>query len=56
MNQIDMDRYFWRTGRRWSGNGSLGRKSSRVWKFHGREIVFVGLAFIVTLVGLVLVR
>jgi hypothetical protein len=56
MNQNDTDRYFWRTGRRWSGVCPPARNSARHSKLRGREILFLCLAFIVTLAGLVLAR
>jgi hypothetical protein len=56
MNQNDMDRYFWRTGRRWSGDYNAAKQSSRRPQHHGREILLLCLAFIVTLGGLALMR
>jgi hypothetical protein len=56
MNQNDMDRYFWRTGQRWSGDDRLVRRSSQGARLRSREVLFLGLAFIVTLVGLVVLR
>jgi hypothetical protein len=56
MNQNDLDRYFWRTGQRWSGDDRPRRKSSRRSKLHSREILFLCLVFIATLAGLVLLR
>ena len=55
MNENDMDRYFWRTGRRWSGD-NRPPESFRKSKAYGRVIVVVFVSFIVTLVGLVLLR
>ncbi len=40
----------------WSGDDHSAPESSRGSKPHGRAILFVGLTFIVTLVGLVLMR
>ena len=56
MNQNDMDRYLWRTGQRWSGDDRTATESFRGSKTHGRAIFIVCLAFIVTVVGLVLMR
>jgi hypothetical protein len=56
MNENDMDRYFWRSGRRWSGDDRPESEFHRKSKVPGRAIVFVSLSFIATLVGLVLSR
>jgi hypothetical protein len=56
MNQNDMDRYLWRTGQQWSGDDRTSPESFRGLKSHGRAIFFVALGFILTLVGLVLMR
>ena len=50
MNQNDMDRYYWRTGQRWDGD------DRRIRRLRGREIFFLFVAFLVTLVALVLMR
>ena len=58
MNQNDMDRYYWRTGHRWSGDrhalGELLR--DKRFRLRGRTIAFLLVAFIVTLVMLFLLR
>ncbi len=56
MNENDMDRYFWRTGHRWSGDdrpelAPFGRS-----KITGRTVVLLAIAFIVTITGLVAMR
>jgi len=56
MNENDMDRYFWRSGRRWSGDDRPESEFYRKSKVPGPAIVFVFLSFIATLVGLVLTR
>jgi len=56
MNENDMDRYFWRSGRRWSGDDRPESEFYRKSKVPGPAIVFVFLSFIATLVGLVLSR
>jgi hypothetical protein len=58
MNENDMDRYFWRTGQRWSGDNRptrAGLHDDRV-SLRGRRIWFLLVAFIVTLVLLFLLR
>jgi hypothetical protein len=56
MNENDMDRYFWRTGQRLTGDNRPVPASLRKSKAYNRMPVVVFLAFIVTLVGLVLLR
>jgi hypothetical protein len=56
MNENDMDRYFWRTGQRWSGDGRPVPRSFRGSATRGRAIIFLGISFVVTLVALVLLR
>ncbi len=56
MNQNDADRYLWRTGQRWSGDDRTATESSRGTRIRGRAIILVGLAFVGTIVGLVLIR
>jgi hypothetical protein len=56
MNQNDMDRYFWRTGHRWSGDfrspsSRFPRATMNRW-----AVILLGGAFLVTVVGLMLVR
>lgn len=52
MNQNDMDRYFWRTGRRWSGDDRLryGRTVGR--RISKKMILLLLVAFIGTSVYL----
>lgn len=52
MNQNDMDRYYWRTGQRWSGDH---RPPTRV-KITGREIALLAIAFLVSTVGIILLH
>jgi hypothetical protein len=56
MNENEMDRYFWRSGRRWSSDVRPEPKSYRRAKAPGRVIVFLFLSFIAAVVGLVLMR
>ena len=49
-------RYFWRTGHRWSGEGSPVTNSTRRLALTGRGILIICFAFIVTLAGLILTR
>jgi hypothetical protein len=56
MNQNDMDRYFWRTGQQWSGDGRPTPKSFRGSKTRGPAIIFLFLSFVATLVALFLQR
>jgi hypothetical protein len=56
MNENDMDRYRWRTGQPWSGDNRPASESYRRTKIGVRVMTFVGLSFLVTLVGLVLLR
>jgi hypothetical protein len=53
MNQNDMDRYFWRTGQRRSGDDRPNKKGRRL---TSREIVLLAAVFCVTVVMLLLVR
>jgi hypothetical protein len=53
MNQNDMDRYFWRTGQRWSGDDRPNKKG---WRLTSREIVLLVVIFCVTFAMLFLVR
>lgn len=55
MNQNDMDRYFWRAGQRRSGDGRPGDLLGAQ-NLTARSLFFVCLAFVVTHVGLVLMR
>jgi hypothetical protein len=55
MNHNDMDRYFWRTGRRWSGDGRPTESFDRS-KIDGRTIFWVGISLMVTLAALILLR
>jgi hypothetical protein len=48
MNQNDMDRYYWRTGQRWSGDH---RPPTRL-RITGREIAWLAIAFLVSTVGM----
>jgi hypothetical protein len=56
MNKNDMDRYFWRTGQRWSGDGRPVPGSFRGSTTRGRAVTFLCISFIVTLVALILLR
>ena len=56
MNENDIDRYFWRTGQRWSGDSRSTTRAVRGPRTHSRMIVVVGLSFIATVVGLLLLR
>ena len=56
MNENDMDRYFWRTGLRWSGDNRPVPESFRKSTARDRVVVVLFLSFIVTLIGLVLLR
>jgi hypothetical protein len=56
MNENDANRYFWRTGRRWSGDSRVARTSPRGLRLHGREIFFICIALVFTLAGLILMR
>jgi hypothetical protein len=58
MNQNDMDRYFWRTGQRWSGDDRPEELPLPVEKRRARirTIWFLFLAFLVTVVMLFLLR
>ena len=53
MNQNDMDRYYWRTGQRWSGD--LGPRWPRI-PLAGRIVAVLALAFAVTQIALLLMR
>jgi hypothetical protein len=53
MNQNDMDRYYWRTGQRWSGDNRLGVVRLRL---SGRKILLLAAAFAVTEIALLLLR
>jgi hypothetical protein len=55
MNQNDMDRYFWRTGQKWSGD-SRAREELRGPRLSasGRTMAFLLIAFVVTSVILFL--
>jgi hypothetical protein len=56
MNQNDTDRYYWRTGQRWSGDyGPLRSQRTRP-KLVVRTILLLGVAFAVTTVMLFLPR
>ena len=52
MNQNDMDRYYWRTGQRWSGDHRPPAKL----RISGRAVALVAILLLVTLVGLILLR
>lgn len=56
MNQNDMDRRFWRTGHRWSGDSRPVNHHFPATLISGRTIILVCVVFIMTLVALVLVR
>jgi len=58
MNQNNMDRYFWRTGQRWSGDDRPEEPPLPVEKRRARirTIWFLFLTFFVTLVMLFLLR
>jgi hypothetical protein len=54
MNHNDMDRYFWRTGQRWTGhNGPSGRPAKASSR---RGFFLVAASFAMTLVMLFLLR
>ena len=54
MNQNDMDRYYWRTGQRWSGDSRPPNEP--VAKITGWTVILLGVSFLVTIAGLILLR
>jgi hypothetical protein len=56
MNQNDMDRRFWRTGHRWSGDSRPVNDHFPATQSGARTIVLVCVVFIMTLVALGLLR
>jgi hypothetical protein len=54
MNQNDMDRYFWRTGHRWSGDHRRLDSGRNGWRLSKRPILLLAAAFDVTWVLLLL--
>ena len=57
MNENDMDRYFWRTGQRWSGDDDLPFKMDRPErKRANRTILILSATFAVTFAILLLLR
>jgi hypothetical protein len=56
MNQNDMDRYLWRTGRRWSGDHRPATVPFDKTKLSGWTVFLLSVTFLVTLVGLILLR
>jgi hypothetical protein len=56
MNQNDMDRYFWRTGQRWSGDDRPFKTQRAGRKSANRTILLLSAAIAVTVVMLFLLR
>lgn len=56
MNENNADRYFWRTGHRWSGDSRPVNHHFPATQISGRTIILVCVAFIITLMALVLIR
>jgi hypothetical protein len=58
MNRNDMDRYYWRTGHRWSGDPLLTQEllHHRWFRLRGRTLVVLFVAAIVTWVMLFLLK
>ena len=58
MNQNDMDRYYWQTGQRWSGDPRAAEDLLRhkFCRLRGRTIGLLLVAFIVTVACLFLLR
>lgn len=55
MNESDMDRYYWRTGQRWSGDDRPVENWPKT-RVLGRTIFFLFVSFVVTVVMLFLLR
>jgi hypothetical protein len=53
MNQNDMDRYFWRTGQRWSGDSRSREEIVGRIRLPRRVVMLIYLSFVVTLLILV---
>jgi len=53
MNQNQMDRYYWRTGQRWSADDRPEERWRGVTK---RAIVFLAIAYVVTVVMMYVIR
>jgi hypothetical protein len=56
MNQNDMDRYFWRTGHRWSGDWRPRSMLLKQVFIPRRALFFIALFFVVPLVMLLPLR
>jgi hypothetical protein len=56
MNQNDMDRYLWRTSRRWSGDDRPFRTQRAGRKLMNRTILLVAAAFAMSIAMLFLQR
>lgn len=52
MNQNDMDRYFWRTGQRWSGDDRARKTRTHDRKLANGTILLLFAAFAVTVLYL----
>jgi len=56
MNQNDMDRYFWRTGQRWSGDSRCRNELSGKVRLPRRTVFLILLSSLITLLMLLYMK